>query len=969
MKLLKMSNKRIITLLALLLAFAPLPLRAQFYSFGTEPSGVRWRQIRSEHFRLIYPEETDSLARTYLMMLEKQRPLVNAPVKIDTKPIPVILHAYSTLSNGSVSWAPKHMNLVLSPEPYDPSQFPWQEQLVTHELRHVAQTQQFTTGLWRGLYWLLGEQSTGIGMGLFASTKYLEGDATVAETELTRSGRGRSAEFLMQARTDFLEGRFLNWERAALGSYHNPSYSAYALGYMLVAGERVRKGDADFAGGFFGGKAGLSDLTDVFVRKEKRYALSRPKALRNAQQVFTQMWQDDAARRGAPTEGLQVSRAQRLYCDYWGAIEINDTLSRLDGSVVALRRGKEFPEELVQIEPTGVERHIRFHAPVSSKMSEAVDGRIYWSECVMHDPSALENYSEIKYYDTRADRLGSLTRGTKYFNPAISDDGTVLAVAEYPVGQPSHLVLLNPVTGDVLSRVEAPGKGQFFETVFIDEWLYATLATDAGLALLRIRYRDLASGGWITVIPPQQAAISGLRHLKGQWLCFSSDRDGVQNIYALHPANERIFRLTNSRYGAESPYLDGEHQTLFFSEFDSRGFHLASLNFKELLWEEVNFLHREDDAVLRTLVAQHAAAHPEPAVADSSYLNPELYPSRSYSKLLHGFHIHSWAPFYYNVDRIMSFSTDNLFETVAPGATLYSQNALGDATAMLGWSWWGWSALHTKVAATVLDFDVEVSADIRTHKRIDDGTFVGDMEAYDEYGISIAYPYNFYGGGWSSMLIRTLGANISKPSKAAAGTPWTTTVGAGVRYYRMLSTAPAAIYPRWGYSLYPRYVIGSSGKTGFQAALFNGYAYLPGLQRSQGLKLSLSGHYRIAGNPSVLDGDNSAALPRGYRAYAPEPLCLKASADYAMPIWLGDVSIPGVLYFQRLQLIPFADYAMGWTAGGTRNDYWSAGVNAVVDYHAFRLAPGISTGVRWSYTAPNGTASRHGFQLLFGLSI
>ena len=964
-----MSNKRIILLLALLLSFAPHVLRAQFYSFGTEPSGVKWRQIRSEHFRLIYPEETDSLARTYLMMLEKQRPIVNAPVKIDTKPIPVILHAYTTLSNGSVSWAPKHMNLILSPDPYNCSQYPWQEQLVTHELRHVAQTQHFTKGLWRALYWGIGEQTTGVGMGLFASTKYLEGDATVAETELTRSGRGRSAEFLIQVRTDLLEGRYLNWERAALGSYHNKSYGTYPLGYLLVAGERVRTDDADFAGGFFGGKAALSDVKDLFVKKEKRYALSRSDALRNAQEIFSKMWQEDAARRGLPTEGVRLSKPQRLYCDYWGAIEVNDTLSPMHGSVVVLRRGMQFPEELVQIDSLGNERHIRFHAPFSSKMSEAVNGRIYWSESVMHDPSSLENFSEIKFYDTRKDRLGTLTRSTKYFNPAISDDGTVLAVAEYPVGGPSHLVLLNPATGDVLSRVEAPGKGQLFEMVFIGDWLYATLATDAGLALLRIRYRDLSAGGWITVIPPQQASISGLRHLKGQWICFASDRDGVQNIYALHPANERIFRLTNSRYGAQAPFLDDCHQVLYFSEFDSKGYHLSSLDFKQLLWEDVDFLQRQDDPVLQTLVAQHAAAHPESAVADSCYLDPALYPSRPYSKLLHDFHFHSWAPVYYNVDRIMSLSMDNWWDLAAPGATLYSQNTLGDATAMLGWSWWkGFHTLHAKLAATVMDFDVEFSTDIHHPKQVADGTTESHLVPFDQYSLDIAYPYNFYGGGWNSMLIRSFSVNASKPWQSATGA-WTETFEAGVRYYRMLPTSGAAIFPRWGYSVYPRYVLGSEEETSFQTALFSGYAYLPGLSRIQGLKLSFSGHYRIAGTPSVLDSDNSTALPRGYKAYAAEPLYGKMSADYAVPVWLGDVSIPGVLYFQRLQLIPFADYALGRTGSGLCNTYWSAGVSAMVDYHAFRLAPGISTGVRWSYTAPNGTASRHAFQLLFGLSI
>ena len=191
---------------------------------------------------------------------------------------------------------------------------------------------------------------------------------------------------------------------------------------------------------------------------------------------------------------------------------------------------------------------------------------------------------------------------------------------------------------------------------------------------------------------------------------------------------------TNSRYGAEAPFLDDCHEVLYFSEFDSNGYHLASLDFRKLLWEDVDFLQRHDDSVLQTLVAQHAAAHPEPAVADSSYLDPERYPSRHYSRLLNGFHIHSWAPVYYNVDRIMSMSMDNWWDLAAPGATLYSQNALGDVTAMLGWSWWqGCHSGHGKVAATVVDFDVEFAADIHHLKQtlalLVSGSFVPDEQS------------------------------------------------------------------------------------------------------------------------------------------------------------------------------------------------------------------------------------------------
>jgi len=99
---------RIKSLLAgVLLLIASYAADAQFYNFGTDPSFVKWSQIRTPDFQLIYPRGLDSLARVYLFNLQKMRPVVNAQLMLDTKPIPVVLHPYTTLSNGSVSWARK----------------------------------------------------------------------------------------------------------------------------------------------------------------------------------------------------------------------------------------------------------------------------------------------------------------------------------------------------------------------------------------------------------------------------------------------------------------------------------------------------------------------------------------------------------------------------------------------------------------------------------------------------------------------------------------------------------------------------------------------------------------------------------------------------------------------------------------------------------------------------------------------
>ncbi len=106
--LLKLINTGIL----LLLVFSGY---AQFYNQGEDPGYLKWRQIRTGHFRVIYPESFDKEAQRLTNILEYYYE-PNAGY-LDHKPaqIPVILHSHSVRSNGFVAWAPKRMELVTTP--------------------------------------------------------------------------------------------------------------------------------------------------------------------------------------------------------------------------------------------------------------------------------------------------------------------------------------------------------------------------------------------------------------------------------------------------------------------------------------------------------------------------------------------------------------------------------------------------------------------------------------------------------------------------------------------------------------------------------------------------------------------------------------------------------------------------------------------------------------------------------------
>lgn len=981
---------RIKSLLACVMLFAAsFTAAAQFYNFGTDPSFVKWSQIRTPDFRLVYPRGMDSLARVYLFNLEKMRPVVNKELLLDTKPISVVLHPYTTLSNGAVSWAPKVVNLITTPEAYRGTMEPWYEQLASHELRHVTQTQHFTKGIWRVMEYVMGEQAVGIGLGLFSSSVFMEGDAVVAETENSESGRGRSASFLMYPRALLLDGVDWNWDKAVFGSYHYKPINKYAIGYTMLAAQRIKTDDLYFTGRFFHDKANLYDVKKIFQKKSNRDYPTQKQFINDYQEVFGEMWRQQLEQMGEPTPSTRLSREPRLYCDYTSPVPVYDTLSLYDPSIFAIKQGMEHVPEIVRIDTLGREHHVCWFSSYSSKLTEAVGGRIYWSETVMHEASSLENFSEICYLDLRRGGYHSLVRNTRWFNPSVHPDGTVLAVTEYPVEGGSRLLVISSDNGEVLSDLGAPEGGQLLESCFSGDYLYVTFIGASGVGIYRKNIFADRDSRWESVAPQQRAEIRSLRST-GDGIIFATDLDGVMNVYSIDASDFTLHKLTNAKFGANHPFLGPNSHLLAYSEFDRFGYHLASAGEDELEWSIASFDEPAFNPIAEALSDQvYEAGLAEPAV-DSSYFDAEAYPSRKFGKLSHALNIHSFAPVYYNIDRIKAMSMDHYYDLASLGATVYSQNILGTLTTMLGYSYHGgFHAAHAKAVATLLDFDVEAEVDFNDRFRTvefpfeqaEDPDFVPPVTGSRRLvkgSVTIDYPLNLYHDGWLSMFIPSVTADLSNDLTGVAdGAGYKycpkSELTAGFRYYKMLATPTAAIFPRHGGSLtvFARFpVLGRSVYS--PLAFMSGYLYFPGFVRPQGIRLSgVVQHQFFKEDSGMLFSNSIAELPRGYKVTKPTRDFAKVMLDYAIPIWLGDVSIPGVLYLMRMQLIPFADVALDRSPAGDFKYYGSAGTDMMFHFHIFRIGAEIKAGLRYArlFTPDVPGKGKNFFGPLFGFGL
>jgi hypothetical protein len=215
---------------------------AQYYSSGSDPAGIRWYQIKTEHFRLVFPEEYETEARRAAAIFEKVYIYGGYTLGHDPKKIDILIHSRSAYSNGFVSWAPKRIELYPPPD-QDIFAQDYLQQLAIHEFRHVVQIDKLNTGFTKALSIITGQQAVGAVLGIYIPMWFLEGDAVMTETMLSRSGRGRLPSFSQEMKAQVLEKGLYKYDKAYLGSYRDYVPNYYVMGYHLVSGVRNKYGE------------------------------------------------------------------------------------------------------------------------------------------------------------------------------------------------------------------------------------------------------------------------------------------------------------------------------------------------------------------------------------------------------------------------------------------------------------------------------------------------------------------------------------------------------------------------------------------------------------------------------------------------------------------------------------------------------------------------------------------------------
>jgi hypothetical protein len=228
-------SKQVFYIIPILILLTGAPMYSQIVDLEQNPPHLKWLQINSEHFKLIFPKDYEKQAQNVVQYLEAVY-LPNAKnLGCLPRKIPVIIQSQTAVSNGFVDPIFRRSEFFLTPPQggFNGST-EWMQALAVHEDRHIVQLSKYRQGRANIFHTLLGDLGGSISF-LLVPLWFDEGDAVGTETALTQSGRGRLPDFDLVLRNDLLNNKVYKYPVAINGSYKNPVPNRYVMGYFMTS--------------------------------------------------------------------------------------------------------------------------------------------------------------------------------------------------------------------------------------------------------------------------------------------------------------------------------------------------------------------------------------------------------------------------------------------------------------------------------------------------------------------------------------------------------------------------------------------------------------------------------------------------------------------------------------------------------------------------------------------------------------
>ncbi len=911
----------------------------QYFESGNDPASLHWRQIKTKHFRLIFPTDYSVKAQYLAHLLDTSLRANQFDLNAKVGRTDIILHPYSMISNAMVAWAPRRADFYTHP-PQEGSSQEWYKQLVTHELRHLVQLSKMKTGFGNWVYFASGQQGNVGIYGLTVPNWYTEGDAVIAETAMSKSGRGRQPLFEAGIRAQLLSKGMYPYDKAYFGSYRDYTPNNYELGYQLTAYNKAKFGALTW------------DLTlDKVARRPfllfpftigLKKATGMGKNLMYKQTMFElyEKWKtEDQAL--ATTAYTRLSPESKSFTNYYFPKILND------GTIIALRSSMDELNCFVFLKD-GVEKRIITPGPMLAPLFSASDSILVWCEFEPDLRWTNRDYSVLKIFNFQTGKLTTPSRKSRYSAPVITNDSRKIAFIETLINGQQQLV----VTDRVKNTIEFvyPADSLTFQMPFWHPDAHHILLTVIGQQGKSFLNIDTKSGTAELLLPFHFSEIC-ITDVTEMEIIFNASYTGIQNIFSLDTKGN-LLQLSSSAFGATGAVSD-VNGNLIYTDVHADGFQIVRLDRNHVLNKPV----QPDDQVAFPLAEQLSTM--SIFQVDGLKGDGNDYKTEPYRKLPHLFQVHSWAPVYLNVN-----SAD-----LAPGISLSSQNSLSTCTATAGYRYdlneqTGKSNIDLTYSGWYPVVSAGFSEGLRRDQALLDSSLIDLKWRETDFHCTFSLPLNLNQNRWIRGIKPAIGysylhKNMLPEIPVSFRKPETQLLTYDLSFYNHTRMSLRDLYPVWGQSLRLIYRHLPFDLAQNEQGLAAVQLFFPGLMPHHGLKVLAAYQFE---NSTDYPFANMLTAPRGYsNIFHLGNSNLKL--DYAFPIAYPDVVLPTIFYLKRVRASVFFDESF---ATPTLNAKSSTGCEVMTDWHFFNWPAPINLGIRMSYRFEDGLWAP---EALFGIDI
>jgi hypothetical protein len=935
---------------------------AQYYETGQDPASLKWKQIKTGRFTVIYPEKYGPGGIVYAKEIDRAYSKLNSLFPQMKFTLPVVIHNYSIQSNGYVAWAPRRMELYPTPDQNTIPLAP-ETQLAVHELTHVLQMKSLNQGFSKAMSLVFGEQFTGIIASLLPSW-LLEGDAVFAESILTQSGRGRTPSFQKQLKALIVDNKKrYNYDKMLEGSFKDFVPDDYEYGYQMVTLALAKNDPQIWNKVFkFTGEQPFT-VNPVNISLSKNYGLKKKTLWEETFDTLKTIWTKDVSKENPSDYELENPDKNGKYINYYSPLYAGND------SIIAIKTSLSFPASFVLINPVKkTEKRIHTPGQLYPFFISYAKGRLVWVETQTDPRWQNREYSVIKLMDIKTKQIIKLTRKSRYLAASISPEGNRIVAVENTISNINSLVLMDAETGTRIQSAGTPGNVYLQHPQWSEDGKKITFIflADTGEGIMSFKPE---SQEWETLIEASRNDLQS-SFLRNDSLFFVSSSSGTDNVYLRTP-DKNTEPLTRSRFGTIDVSPCGKR--IFFSDYTSLGNNICSA--PVLSTREVFNNNNNSSSFLISRFDIKTSSDDE---------NSNItYTPEPYRKWQHLFRFHSWMPFYVNINELQIDPA-----SIRPGVSIMTQNTLSTLTSTLGYEYSAdkRNLIHSRVTWQGLYPVIESQLDYGTLPQIskmgENISNPSDIKPGISFINTISLPLQFSSGNFSEFLQPSLSSDylnryvyIKETGNYDYGQNIITARLYFTNYYQ---SAVRDIYPRWAqvidfnyrYAPFDRMIYGSdvSLKTAF---------YFPGVFPNNGIKIRLEAEKQL---PEKYLYQNLSSIPRGYYNIISKEIQF-LSLDYFMPLAYPDFNVASLLYLKRIRSGLFYDYATGpgnsfyiYSANGlvplnnsSENvSFKSFGFELLADFHVLRIPYMISAGVQSAWKSVNQSPS---VEMLFSINI